>query len=511
MKNLRNVNQPPNADLVQKYLESSWDIVVAVYSQLANIQTIADQINGPGLDFLSPADIDTLAELNALVLDATIPDSTKIDLITVTQAVNLDTLVTRVNDLDAAVVLKGTWDATSGVFPGGGTAQAGESWIVSVAGTVDGVDFVQDDRIIAILDNASTGTYAANWHKADYSDLVSSVAGLTGAISAAGLRTAINVEDGATADQTGAEIKTLLFAEADTNNLTDTLLGKLNGIETGATADQTGPEVAALYNAEVAIVSQVDAEAGTSTTAYRWTPQRVAQAIAALGGGTGGLAALIKNANYTAVPGDFVFADTSAGIWTLQMPATPQLNDLVVCKDLLGTCGQNKVTLDGNGKNINGNLNAYLDTPFATIWCIYDGTEWKATVDGMMLQGPTEHMSFALSDETSDLATGVAKLTTRSPYQFFVTAVRASVNTAPVGADIQIDINQSGISIFSNGVLTIDAGEKTSTTSAVTNPMGVAVIIFGDDEEITFDIDQVGSTTKGKGLKVIIEGYRVQL
>jgi len=55
--------------------------------------------------------------------------------------------------------------------------------------------------------------------------------------SASEVRTFINVEDGATADQTGAEIKTALFNESDTNNLTDTLLSKLNGIE--ATADIT--------------------------------------------------------------------------------------------------------------------------------------------------------------------------------------------------------------------------------------------------------------------------------
>jgi len=41
------------------------------------------------------------------------------------------------------------------------------------------------------------------------------------------VRTLLNVEDGATADQTGNEIKTALFNELDTNNLTDTLLGDL--------------------------------------------------------------------------------------------------------------------------------------------------------------------------------------------------------------------------------------------------------------------------------------------
>src|SRR5690606_22665077 len=80
-------------------------------------------------------------------------------------------------------VLKGEWEASAGTFPGGGTAQPGDSWIVSTGGTVGGVAFTADDRIIAITDNASTTVYAANWHKADYTDLVTSVNGRTGAVT----------------------------------------------------------------------------------------------------------------------------------------------------------------------------------------------------------------------------------------------------------------------------------------------------------------------------------------
>lgn len=115
----------------------------------------------------------------------------KTDWITVTQAVDLDAIEIRVNALDAAVWLAGSWDASAGTFPGGGTAQAGASYIVSVAGTVDGVAFNINDRVIAITDNASTATFAANWFKADYTDQVLSVAGLTGAISDTDLKTAL--------------------------------------------------------------------------------------------------------------------------------------------------------------------------------------------------------------------------------------------------------------------------------------------------------------------------------
>jgi len=112
----------------------------------------------------------------------TTAQETKLGHITITQAVNLDDIETRVNDLDASVILRGSWDASVGTFPGGGTAQAGASYIVSVGGTVNGVTFTVNDRIIAITDNASTSTFAGNWFKADYTDQVLTVAGRTGAV-----------------------------------------------------------------------------------------------------------------------------------------------------------------------------------------------------------------------------------------------------------------------------------------------------------------------------------------
>ena len=62
--------------------------------------------------------------------------------------------------------------------------------------------------------------------------------------------TFLNAEDGATADQTNAEIKTAYEANSDTNALTDALQTKLNAIESSATADQTGAEIKTLYEAE---------------------------------------------------------------------------------------------------------------------------------------------------------------------------------------------------------------------------------------------------------------------
>ena len=54
-------------------------------------------------------------------------------------------------------------------------------------------------------------------------------------LSAATIRTILNVENGATADQTAAEIRALVNSASDSNVLTDALLSKLNGIAANAT------------------------------------------------------------------------------------------------------------------------------------------------------------------------------------------------------------------------------------------------------------------------------------
>ena len=57
------------------------------------------------------------------------------------------------------------------------------------------------------------------------------------------------IETGATADQTAAEIRTLVESATDSNVFTDADHTKLNGIETGATADQTNAEIRAAVEA----------------------------------------------------------------------------------------------------------------------------------------------------------------------------------------------------------------------------------------------------------------------
>lgn len=109
-----------------------------------------------------------------------------------------------------------------------------------------------------------------------------------------------------------------------------------------------------------------------------------------------------------------------------------------------------------------------------------------------------------VGDDTTNLTTGTAKKTFRMPFAMTLTDVRASVKTAPTGGTLlTVDVNDGGVSILSTK-LTFDAGEKTTTTAAT--PRVISDTALADDAEITIDIDAVGSTAAGVGLRVYLIG-----
>lgn len=84
-------------------------------------------------------------------------------------------------------------------------------------------------------------------------------------------------------------------------------------------------------------------------------------------------------------------------------------------------------------------------------------------VDG--LSGKKDVWMIAISDETTALTTGTAKVTFRAPRAATVTGVRASLTTVSSSGTPTFDINEGGTTILSTK-LTVDASEKTSTTAA---------------------------------------------
>jgi hypothetical protein len=112
-------------------------------------------------------------------------------------------------------------------------------------------------------------------------------------------------------------------------------------------------------------------------------------------------------------------------------------------------------------------------------------------------------MTVALSDESTAITTGTAKVTMRAPFAMSITSIpRASVNTVSSSGNPTVDINVGGTSILGANKLSIDASEKTSTTAATATTLASNPTSISDDAEITFDIDVAG--TGAKGLKVVL-------
>lgn len=109
-------------------------------------------------------------------------------------------------------------------------------------------------------------------------------------------------------------------------------------------------------------------------------------------------------------------------------------------------------------------------------------------------------MFVAVSDETTSITTGTAKVTFRAPYAMTITNVRASLSTTSSSGNVSLTIKENGTSIL-NGRVWITAGEKTSTTS--TTIPSIADGAIADDAEITIDIDDAGSGAKGLKVAMI--------
>ena len=146
-------------------------------------------------------------------------------------------------------------------------------------------------------------------------------------LSATQVRSIINVENGATADQTDAEIKTAYENNSNTNAFTDALLSKLNGIESNATADQSNSEIKTAYEANSntnaftdALLSKLNGIAASATNVTNnnqlTNGAGYITSAALVGANNGGNAALLDGIDST----QFLRADqddTTTGILTL--------------------------------------------------------------------------------------------------------------------------------------------------------------------------------------------------
>lgn len=114
-------------------------------------------------------------------------------------------------------------------------------------------------------------------------------------------------------------------------------------------------------------------------------------------------------------------------------------------------------------------------------------------------------ISYACSDEVSDLAVGTL-ITFRMPFGMTLTALKLSLNTAPTGTKLIVDVRKGGVTILST-LISVDISATTSVGASV--PYVISDSNLTDDSIITILTTQVGSTVAGKGLKVTFLGRRI--
>lgn len=117
------------------------------------------------------------------------------------------------------------------------------------------------------------------------------------------------------------------------------------------------------------------------------------------------------------------------------------------------------------------------------------------------LANPVESFCLAISDETTAMTTGTAKVTWRMPYAFTLTNIRGSLNTVSSSGSPIWDVNENGTSVMTTNKVLIDVSEKTSVTAVTA--VTITDTSLADDAEMTVDVDTAGTGAKGGKLCLI--------
>ncbi len=105
-------------------------------------------------------------------------------------------------------------------------------------------------------------------------------------------------------------------------------------------------------------------------------------------------------------------------------------------------------------------------------------------------------LSFALSDETSDLTTdNDAEIEVRREQT--LVSITLAVNVAPTGSSILCDVKKNGVSILTTPIELPAA----STTVTITPPQ-IATTTLAVGDRLKADIIQIGATVPGAGGKI---------
>lgn len=348
MKYLRNKNAPPTAGLVQEFIDTAYDTVKLVADNLAVVVEVGDAIDdGTFENLVYLQDIDTFVELNAIVADEDLATEAYVD-----------------NAVTGLYEFMGGYDASSNtpdLTTSPNTYEVAQSWQVTAAGTFFGVNVEPGDQLTAVIDNPAV---EADWSIVNRN------------IDSAAFATA---EQGAKADT------------ALQPGLVHNVSELINDV--AYADDQTPAEIAAAYNTATPIVSQIDAETGTSTTAERWTAERVAQAAKAQ---LGNVVFVVDD--YVAAPSQMVFVNSAVKAISITLPPGANKNSIWII-DAGHNASVNNITIiadTGGSDTVDGSATFILDQNDNFCNAAFDAgtTNWQLALSGvpdLVEQAPHNH------------------------------------------------------------------------------------------------------------------------
>ena len=118
-----------------------------------------------------------------------------------------------------------------------------------------------------------------------------------------------------------------------------------------------------------------------------------------------------------------------------------------------------------------------------------------------------ECFMMACSDETTDITATADKIRIQMPYDFTLTEIKASLTTAPTGADattVNIYNVTDGDTVINTAALSFAAAAISANSTSFTAGQDTIT----EDAVIAVDVAAIAGTTGGAGLKVTLIGHQ---
>ena len=230
-----------------------------------------------------------------------------------------------------------------------------------------------------------------------------------------------------------------------------------------------------LTNDAVQFVDASGETSGEQSPLKIWDGAAFKKVLYAGGPSTG--AYILKTANYTAVSGQNILADTGGGAFTITLPITPSLSDRVIIADNGQSWGTTPLVVGRNGQTIVGvaaDLNLNIDD--VSVELIFDGTTWQVYTQVGVANGnavtTTATQTLTNKTLTAPTITGVVSGTS--------TAAGLTAGAANAIKSATTDVDTSAATAPTSGQVLTATGDSAATWQDAGTPAVIQVVSAAD-------------------------------